>query len=136
MENEAKKEYLPNVTKTSNKFLRTLGKIFREDAEKKNKEIIREAEKAFDLANRKSICEMIGAEYKQNSDDEGGGSISIIFPENLGWDSEKATDFAFHTLNLDLGNSYGGPGQFFKDGNYSGTQDKNPSIFLRWGLDI
>jgi hypothetical protein len=108
--------------------------VMRKHWERERAGILNDARAKVRAEVRNEFCDAFGVEKDESSDDEGGGSITLKFPE--GWTEEQAESFAENCLDLDLSYRDGGPGRYFQQGGV-GTSDEG-IIFLgmRWGLDI
>lgn len=110
-------------------------KVMRDHFEGQHAHILTEAQAKVREAVRAQFCEMFNVAREELSDDEGGGSVSLEFPPD--WTEDQATHFAYHFLDLDLGEHYGGPGRFFQN-SYIGRKCPTGEVVIsvRWGLDI
>ena len=96
--------------------------------------IVRDAKAEQLRLVREEWCRAYGVEKDEQSDDEGGGSITLVFPK--GWTEDQATTFASDCLDMALHSSYGGAGRYFQDSGIGTNDDGIVSIGVRWGLDI
>ena len=108
--------------------------VLREGWMKQHVQIVIDAKAAQLKAVRDDACEAFGVTCEETDDGEGSGSVQLIFPDT--WNTDQATYFAVHMLDLDLGRRDGGPGRYFQDSDIADYVDGRVGIYVRWGLDI
>lgn len=106
----------------------------RQGWEAEHAHILTEAKAQLREAVRSEFCRAFNVVRDENRDDDGGGSITLRFPE--GWTEDEATEFAERCLDIDCSYHYGGPGRYFQSGGVGTNTDGTVTLSMRWGLDI
>lgn len=98
----------------------------------------RKCKKRNHIARLHALCQIVGAKFECNEDNEGGGYMRIEFPRGQDWTVERAERYVLDVMKLDLRNAYRGAGQSFQECNSYERNGHNdwPVISWRWGYDI